>query len=67
MIKKKISQATYPHGPHLVGLVEEAAATSLEQELDVLVNAAARKLSGQMESVMTKKHKGRSRHYMTRK
>lgn len=56
--------------PNLVGLVKEAAAASLEQELGVLINAAARKLSGLMESGIRKKkhtHKGRSRHYMTRK
>lgn len=39
--------------PHLVGLVEEAAPAPLEQELDVLINAAARKLSGQIISVFT--------------
>lgn len=46
---------TAPHGPHLVGLVKEAAPAPLEQELNVLINTAARKLPGQMESVF-KKH-----------
>lgn len=46
---------TAPHGSHLVGLVKEAAPAPLEQELNVLINAAARKLPGQMESVF-KKH-----------
>lgn len=41
------------HGPHLIGFVEETAPTPLEQELDVLVNTAARKLSGQIEAVIT--------------
>lgn len=44
------SRPTTPHGPHLVGLVEEAGPTPLEQKLDVLVNTAAGKLPGQMES-----------------
>lgn len=47
---------TFPHGPHLVGLVEEAAPAPLEQELDVLINTAARKLSGQIVSVFTNTH-----------
>lgn len=47
---------TSPHGPHLVGLVEEAASTPLEQELDVLINTAARKLSGQIVSMFTHTH-----------
>lgn len=46
---------TAPHGPHLAGLVKEAAPAPLEQELNVLINTAARKLPGQMESVF-KKH-----------
>lgn len=45
---------TAPHGPHLAGLVKEAAPAPLEQELNVLVNAAARKLPGQMESAFEK-------------
>lgn len=44
---------TLPHGPHLVRLVEEAAPAPLEQELDVLINTAARKLSGQIVSAAT--------------
>lgn len=46
------SHPTTPHGPHLVGLVKEAAPTPLEQELDVLINTAAGKLPGQMESAL---------------
>lgn len=42
-----------PHGAHLIGLVEKAAPTPLQQELRVLVNTAARKLSGQIKSVIT--------------
>lgn len=41
---------------HLVGLVEEAASTPLDQELDVLIDTAARKLSGQIVSVFTNTH-----------
>lgn len=49
-------QPTSPHGPHLVWLVEEAAPAPLEQELDVLINTAARKLSGQIVSIITHKN-----------
>lgn len=52
------SHPTAPHGPHLAGLVEEAAPTPLEQELNVLINTAARKLPGQMESVFKKHTRG---------
>lgn len=52
------SHPTAPHGPHLVGLVKEAAPTPLEQELNVLINTAARKLPGQMESVFKKHTRG---------
>lgn len=41
-----------PHGPHLVGLVKEAAPTPLEQELNVLINTATGELPGQMESAL---------------
>lgn len=44
--------------PHLVGLVEEAAPAPLEQELNVLINTAARKLPGQMESAFKKHTRG---------
>lgn len=43
-------RSTSLRGPHLVGLVEEAASAPLQQELSVLINTAARKLSGQIVS-----------------
>lgn len=52
-----IQRQTPPsHGAHLIRLVEKAAPTPLQQELCVLVNAAARKLSGQIKSVITSTH-----------
>lgn len=57
---------TSPHGPHLVGLVEEAAPAPLEQELNVLVNTAARKLSGQIVSEIKITHTYRRRKIETR-
>lgn len=48
--------STLLHGPHLVGLVEEAASAPLEQELNVLINTAARKLSGQIVSAFKITH-----------
>lgn len=42
---------------HLVGLVEEAAAAALQQELDIFVNAAARKLPGQVVSAINHTYK----------
>lgn len=52
MLRRSCSHThpTSPRGPHLVGLVEEAAPAALEQELNVLINTAARKLSGQIVS-----------------
>lgn len=59
-----LSHSTSVNGPHLVGLVEEAAPASLQQELNVLINTAARELSGQIVSAFknhtyTEPHKHR--------
>lgn len=52
---------------HLVGLVEEAASAALQQELDVFVHAAARKLPGQVVSAVNHKHSEKTETWMWRK